>query len=64
MPVYKFIKLENGDILLKESLIDYENYTKKLKENGDILLIKNVVKDVESLKNIIIRILNSKFKNR
>ena len=51
MPVYKFIKLENGDILLKESFIDYENYTKILKENGDILLIKkNVVKDVESLK--------------
>ena len=51
MPVYKLTELENGDILLKESLIDYENYTKILKENGDILLIKkNVVKDLESLK--------------
>ena len=32
MPVYKLTELENGDILLKESLIDYENYTKILKE--------------------------------
>ena len=40
MPVYKFTEHENGDILLKESFIDYENYTKILKENGDILLIK------------------------
>ena len=45
MDTYKFIKLDNGDILLQKIIIDNVNYTVVNKENGDklgIALVPNL----------------------
>lgn len=53
METYKFIKLDNGDILLQKIVIDNVNYTVINKDNGDKLLKKitniniNYIKDVK-----------------
>ena len=41
METYKFTKLDNGDVLLKKTVIDNSQYTITHIENGDILLKKN-----------------------
>ena len=41
METYKFINLDNGDILLERIIIDNKKYTIINKNNGDILLQKN-----------------------
>ncbi len=38
MEAYKFIKLDNSDILLQKIVIDNVNYTVINKDNGDKLL--------------------------
>jgi hypothetical protein len=37
MEIYKFIDLDNNDILLSKIIIDKTNYTIINKDNGDIL---------------------------
>jgi len=51
METYKFINLDNGDILLERIIIDNKKYTIINKNNGDILLQKNTfitdIKDIQ-----------------
>lgn len=51
METYKFINLDNGDILLERIIIDNNKYTIINKNNGDILLQKNTfitdIKDIQ-----------------
>jgi hypothetical protein len=51
METYKFINLDNGDILLEKIIIDNNKYTIINKNNGDILLQKNTfitdIKDIQ-----------------
>lgn len=51
---YKFITLDNDDILLQKVIIDNKKYTIINKENGDILLKKNIyinITDINDIKN-------------
>ncbi len=52
METYKFIKLDNGDILLRKIVIDDANYTVINKGNGDKLLKKITNINVTDIKNI------------
>lgn len=54
MEVYKFNKLDNGDILLEKNIIDTNNFTIIVKPNGDKLLkkIENIqIKNIDDIKN-------------
>lgn len=59
MKVYKFINLDNGDILLEKVQILEENYKIIDKTNGDKLFkkISNIKVLYSILKNMIIKIL-------
>ena len=66
METYKYIKLDNGDILLQKIIIDNTNYKIVNKDNGDILLkkithinITNIIdiKNYDFKKSIIIECL-------
>jgi hypothetical protein len=52
METYKFINLDNGDILLQKLIIDDTNYIIINKENGDKLLKKNTYINIDDIKNI------------
>ena len=52
METYKFIKLDNGDILLQFFVIDNTNYTIICKDNGDKLLKKITCIDITNIKDI------------
>lgn len=52
METYKFIKLDNGDILLQKIVIDNINYTIICKDNGDKLLKKITCIDIIDIKDI------------
>ena len=52
METYKFIKLDNDDILLKKIIIDSTNYTIINKDNGDKLLKKITNVNITDIKNI------------
>lgn len=50
METYKFINLDNGDILLEKIIIDNNKYTIINKNNGDILLQKNTfITDIQDI---------------
>ena len=54
METYKFIEIDNGDILLEKIIIDDINYTIIDYENGNKLLKKNIcinITDIEDIKN-------------
>lgn len=54
MEIYKYTKLENGDILLEKVIIDTNNYIIENKESGDKLLkkIQNInIINISDLKN-------------
>ena len=60
MDVYKFTKLESGNILLRKVMIDDVNYNVITKNNGDKILKKNTnisITNIEDIKNF--RQLNS-----
>ena len=52
MEVYKFIKLESGDILLEKTIIDSSNYKVEKQLNGDILLKKLIQIDILNIKDL------------
>ena len=52
MKTYKFIKLDNGDILLQKIIIDNTTYTIINKENGDKLLKKNTHVNISNSSDI------------
>jgi hypothetical protein len=52
METYKFIQLDNGDILLEKIIIDNINYTIINKENGDKLLKKITHVNIIDIKDI------------
>jgi len=52
MDVYKFIKLDNGDILLEKITLDNINYTIITKENGDKLLQKKIEINITYIQDI------------
>lgn len=52
MEIYKFIKLDNGDILLQKIILDNTNYTIINKDNGDKLLRKKTHFNITNIKNI------------
>lgn len=52
MEVYKFIKLESGDILLEKNIIDSSNYKVEKQLNGDILLKKLIQIDILNIKDL------------
>jgi hypothetical protein len=52
METYKFIQLDNGDILLQKMIIDNMNYTVIDKDNGDKLLKKITHIDITNIKDI------------
>ena len=54
MEIYKFVNLDNDDILLQKIIIDNSIYTVINKENGDILLKKNLNIKEYNYKNSII----------
>ena len=47
--IYKYIKKENGDIHLKELVIDFNEYEKEILENGDIILKIKKLEIVDTL---------------
>ena len=52
MEVYKYINLDNGDILLEKLLLDNNNFTIINKDNGDILLKKNTSINITTVSNL------------
>ena len=51
MQVYKFNNLENGDILLEKIIINLNDFFIENKEDGNILLSKNInIYDIEDIK--------------
>ncbi len=52
MEVYKFINLDNDDILLEKTIIDNTNYIIIKQEDGNILLKKNNFVDITDIKDI------------
>ena len=52
MDTYKFIKLDNDDILLQKIVFDNTNYTIICKDNGDKLLKKITCIDIIDIKDI------------
>ena len=51
MEIYKFINLDNNNILLKKIIIDNIQYIMINKDNGDILLQKNInITKIENIK--------------
>jgi hypothetical protein len=51
MEIYKFINLDNDNILLKKIIIDNTQYIMIKKDNGDILLQKNInITKIENIK--------------
>ena len=52
MEIYKFIDLDNNDILLSKIIIDKTNYTIINKDNGDILLKKITSINISEIKDI------------
>jgi hypothetical protein len=52
MDIYKFKKLENGDILLKKVTISNINYILENQENGNILLRKIISVDIKNINDI------------
>lgn len=52
MEVYKFIKLESGDILLEKTIIDSSNYKVEKQLNGDILLKKLIQIDILDIRDL------------
>jgi hypothetical protein len=51
METYKFINLDNGDILLERIIIDNKKYTIINKNNGDILLQLNRIINIQDIQN-------------
>ena len=47
--IYKYIKKENGDIHLKELVIDFNEYEKEIMGNGDIVLKIKQLEIVDTL---------------
>lgn len=52
METYKFIELDNNDILLQKIVIDNINYIMINKDNGDILLKKITHINISNIKDI------------
>jgi hypothetical protein len=52
MEVYKFIKLDNGDILLEKVVLDNTNYTIINKNNGDKILKKITAINITDINDI------------
>jgi len=53
MNIYKYVKLENNDILLQKINIDITKYIEKKQENGDIILQQKqivVISDIREIK--------------
>jgi hypothetical protein len=53
MNIYKYVNLDNDDILLEKIIIDTTNYHSINQENGNILLRKNkIINNIDDLKTI------------
>ena len=51
MEIYKYIQLDNDDILLEKIILDTTQYTIINKDNGDIILKKNNYIDIKNIKD-------------
>ena len=52
MEFFKFIELDNGNILLEKIIIDYNKYNIINEENGNILLEKKITINIIDIKDI------------